>query len=286
MIPNHHDIVKNPQLNEQLMALGYLVIPFLDANSVSTLNTLFEEKHQAKEIKNLFVSSMHTSQLERETINAEIKRIFKPSIDMYFHNIQCLGGTFIAKAPDPNNILHPHQDWNIVDENHFRSYTIWVALQDVTSENGAMYVLPNSHNLVRGFRHLTIPSVYGKIYDLVWKKMKPIYLKAGEAIVFDHALGHASVPNKSESTRIAATHTIISEKAELRFYWNNKGIVEEYEGERGYYNQETAKYGPSHLKKIRTLDFMMHQLNEKEFRMKFEENVSFITKFKNWFTNG
>jgi hypothetical protein len=285
MSQNQSQIVKDETLNQQLLELGYIVIPFLNPDAIKELKSLFHSQHQVKEIKQLFVSSMHTNETEIETINDKIKELFKPSIDNYFQFVQHLGGTFIAKAPDPNNLLQPHQDWNIVDETNYRSYTIWVALQDVSSENGAMYVLPKSHNLVRGYRHLTIPSVYGKIYDNVWKKMKPIYLKAGEAIVFDHALGHASLPNKSNSIRIAATHTLISENAELRFYWNNNGIIEEYQGERSYYIQKAAKSGPSHLKKIKDLDFKMHQLDEREFQKLFSYESPIITKLKNLFFN-
>jgi hypothetical protein len=128
-----------------------------------------------------------------------------------------------------------------------------------------MYVLPYSHEYVRGYRHVTIPSVFGHIYDVVWKNMTPVHLKAGEAIVFDHAIGHASKPNTTDQLRIAATHSLISPNAEMRFYWNNNGTVEEYLGENDYYNTESARSGPGHLKKIRDLDFAIHQLDEQEF---------------------
>jgi len=128
-----------------------------------------------------------------------------------------------------------------------------------------MYVLPGSHEYVRGYRHVTIPSVFGQIYDSVWEHMVPIHLKAGEAIIFDHALGHASKPNGSDRVRIAATHSLLSPNFELRFYWNNNGTVEEYEGESDFYNTKEAKSGPGRLKKIRDLDFTPHQLAEKRF---------------------
>lgn len=274
-------ILKDEALNNHLMSEGYVVIPFIEKEAISELRTLFYKYHHSADVSKLFVSSMHTSNSQMEAINHSIKEKFNPSLEKYFQHVDYLGGTFIAKAPDSTNVLHPHQDWNIVDETKYRSYTIWVALQDVNDKNGSMYVLAKSHNLVRGYRHITIPSVYGKIYDVVWKKMRPVHLKAGEAIVFDHALAHASLANNSNELRIAATHSIVSKGAELRFYWNNNGIVEEYQGERSYYIQEAAKIGPSHLQKIRDLDFKMYQFENEEFEQIFSSQISFFHRLKN-----
>ena len=117
----------------------------------------------------------------------------------------------------------------------------------------------------QGYRHVTIPNIYGHIYDLVWAAMTPVHLKAGEAIIFDHAIGHGSKPNRSERIRIAATHSLLSPNAEMRFYWNNNGTVEEYEGENYFYITEEAKVGPGNLKKLRDVDFKVDQLNREEF---------------------
>jgi hypothetical protein len=103
--------------------------------------------------------------------------------------------------------------------------------------------------------------------------MMPIHLNAGEAIIFDHALAHASKPNKTNEIRIAATNSIISEEAEYRFYFNNCGIVEEYIGEPHYYVTEEAKTGAGNLKKIKDLDFKMMQLDEEQFYKLYEISI-------------
>ncbi len=261
----HPPIVKNEALNRQLIEKGFIVLPFLNNKEVEQLRNIYFSHHADSTIEGFYVSSHAKSWEELMNISDKIKEIVAPNIDKHFQHVQKIGGTFIVKAPDETNILHPHQDWRIVDEDKYRSFTIWMALQDTTDENGAMYVLLGSHEWIRGYRHITIPSVYGKIYELTWQYMQPIHLKAGEAVVFDHALVHASKPNVSNALRIAAIHTILSEGATFRICCNNNGVVEEYECPSGYYVKPEARNSPHHLPKIKDTDFKMVQLDEKAF---------------------
>jgi len=283
---NHDSILRSQDLNAQLFEQGYATLPFLNADEVEKLKEIFWKHHTTKEVEGLYVSSNAKSSEQIQQISDEIQLVFKRAINEHIENGITLGGTFISKPPHQTEPLHPHQDWSIVDESRFRSFTIWVPLMDVDETNGCMYVLPGSHEQVRGYRHLTIPSVFGQIYDLVWEHMKMVPMKAGEAIIFDHALGHGSKPNRSDNIRIASTHSLISPNFEMRFYWNNNGTVEEYEGESDFYNTEEAKVGPGRLKKIRDVDFKMKQLNQEEFNtlVGVETSSAGQQKMKqNWF---
>lgn len=263
---DHKPIFRDRALNESLFTEGYITLPFLKKEEVDALIDLFWKNHSKEEVEGgLYVTSHIKDSASIHSISDAIQAVFKRSIEEYIEDGLTLGGTFICKSPNQTEPLQPHQDWSIVDESRFRSFTIWVALEDVNDENGCMYVLPRSHEYVRGYRHISIPSVFGQIYDTIWKHMKPVHLKAGEAIVFDHALGHASKPNTTGHIRIAATHSLISPNPEMRFYWNNNGVVEEYVGEKEYYMKAEARIGPGNLTKIRDLDFVPHQLDDKEF---------------------
>ncbi|MBI1286617.1 MAG: hypothetical protein GC178_03470 [Flavobacteriales bacterium] len=262
---DHEPIFRDSVLNQRLFEEGYITLPFLNMKEIDQLKELFWEHHSQDEVEGLYVSAHFKNDAQIHQISDAIQQIFKRAINEHIENGMTLGGTFISKPPHQTEPLQPHQDWSIVDESRYRSFTIWVPLDDVSEENGCMYVLPKSHEYVRGYRHISIDSVFGKIYDTVWKHMKPVHLKAGEAIVFDHALGHASKPNTTDKVRIAATHSLISKDPEMRFYWNNDGVVEEYVGENDFYNTPEAKVGPGTLRKVRTLDFKPQQLNDEEF---------------------
>lgn len=270
----HVPLLRDSGLNQKLFEEGFVTLPFLNTGEVSALTALFYEYHSEQEVNGLYVSATNRGFEVVQELSERINNVFARAIEQHIENGIALGGTFITKPANESEPLHPHQDWNIVDESRFRSFTIWVPLTDVNDDNGCMYVLPRSHDLIRGYRHVTIPNVYGHIYDQVWRSMLPVHLKAGEAIIFDHALGHASKPNRSDRIRIAATHSLLSPNAEMRFYWNNNGVVEEYEGENYFYITEEAKAGPGKLKKIRNLDYRMTQLNEIEFRNVYQARVN------------
>jgi hypothetical protein len=261
----HPPIVRDNALNTQLFKDGYIVIPFLEEQEIGKLRDIYHEYHADDHIVGLYVSAHAKSWDEMIEISNKMQGIVEPAIDRNFENVQKIGGSFIVKAPDAQNILHPHQDWSIVDEDIHRSFTIWIALQDTDDENGAMYVLPGSHEWVRGYRHVTIPSVYGKIYDLTWQYMHPVHLKAGEAIVFDHALVHASKPNISNTLRIAATYTIISKNATHQICCNNQDVIEVYVCPPDFYIHPESRKGPFNLPKVKNADFTMKQLDGKEF---------------------
>lgn len=261
----HPPIMNNEQLNNQLFSEGFVTLPFLNDAEVAAARELFFQYHDPAAIKGFYVASHHLSLAVQMEIHLQLQAIFERAVRQHIQNMRCLGGTFMVKGYDPDAILHPHQDWSIVDERFYRSYTIWVALQDITDDNGALYVLPGSHDIFRGYRHITIPSIFGKIYDLTWKYMQPVHLRSGEAIIFDHALAHASLSNRTPQLRLTATNSLLSQGAEYRFYFNNNGVVEEYEGDPYYYIDDQARYSPGHLKKIRTLDVPVRQLDEASF---------------------
>ena len=270
---DHEPIFRDRELNRRLFVEGYITLPFLNENEIDRLKQIFKNYHpEVESAEGLHISSHIQGDDQIQQVSDEIQSVFNRAIDQHIENGMTLGGTFISKPPHQTEPLQPHQDWSIVDESRFRSFTIWVPLDDVNEENGCMYVLPGSHEYARGYRHISIDSIYGQIYETVWQHMIPIHLKAGEAIVFDHALGHASKPNTTSEVRIAATHSLISENPEMRFYWNNHGVVEEYIGENDFYNTPEAKTGPISLSKIRNLDFELYQFSEQSFLDTLQKN--------------
>lgn len=258
-------LLKDEVYNRQLLENGFVHIPFLTEQEVSALKALYINHYGNDKVEGLYVSAFKGKREIMQVVSDASSAIFERACNLHLNEVHKLGGAFIAKDYDPENVLHAHQDWSIVDEALHRSYTIWVPLQDIDETNGAMHVLPGSHNWVRGYRHITIPSVYGKVYDLAWKYSLPIYMKAGEALIFDHALAHSSRPNCSSELRIVATQGFVSKGAEMRIYLNADGIVEEYACGADYYLEPSAQAGPHPFPKMKDTNFKPIQLSEADF---------------------
>jgi hypothetical protein len=69
---------------------------------------------------------------------------------------------------------------------------------------------------------MNLPRYYEKNEEDIKKKFgKALYLKKGEAIIYDHRLLHYSFANKSNTNRLAATLVYVPNKAKIELYFKN-----------------------------------------------------------------
>lgn len=256
--------LQDAELNRQLAEQGFVVIPWLSKEEVTSLKLKFESAHDV-EMPSFYATSHHQDTDFRKSMSQAITDVLKPHADATFRDCELLGASFITKTKDESGKLQPHQDWNIVDENQYRSFNIWVPLVDLTAENGAIEVLPKSHNWVRGYRHSSIECAYRQVHDLVWENMKPLYLKAGQALIYDHALLHASTANQTNEWRTACASGIIPAEAQMYFYWNENGVVEQYESNADYFMTQNIFQKPVGLTKVDDLEYSFPVVDRKEF---------------------
>ena len=86
--------------------------------------------------------------------------------------------------------------------------SVWIALDDVTAENGAMRVLPGGHHQKW---HHTDPvngeEFSNRIQDLNEEHVIACEMKAGSALFFSDDLPHSSTPNTNGKDRYAIIST-------------------------------------------------------------------------------
>jgi hypothetical protein len=276
-------ILKNNQLDTQLLEDGYVVVPFLSSENINHLISFFKKNHPT-EIEG-FYATAHSSNIDfRKQMNQEIKSVFEDSIEKYFNECQALGGSFVVKSNKNSDLLQPHQDWNIVDENEYRSFNIWVPLVDLSEENGAIMVLPKSHRWFKNYRGPNIPNYLSDKQDEILNKMKTLNMKAGEALIYDHRLFHSSHPNISNDYRIATVFGIIPKVASMKYYFGRNENVEIYESSVDFFMEGNIQQGPEILKKIGEVDnskiiFREKTLYDNAFKKSFWDKLkTFVLK--------
>jgi hypothetical protein len=275
------NILKDPVKNKALQKEGFVRLNVLGHDEIVVLKKFKSQQHVGETINGLYVSANRLEKDRALEISAFLSEILKSKVNHLIDEVDVLGGTFIIKGANTVEKLEPHQDWNIVDESKSRSYTLWIALEDTNDQNGALYMLPRSHNTFRGYRHVTIPSIYGKVYEEVWRYMVPVHLKAGEGVLFDHAIGHASMPNRTVNDRVAVTCSLLTKNSSYRFYCLEDNAISEYFGEAEYYQTEEAKFGPGNLKKIKVLDEAPYQLTRRKLRANYGRFNRLLTYLRN-----
>ncbi|MGE0636368.1 MAG: phytanoyl-CoA dioxygenase family protein [Bacteroidia bacterium] len=258
-----------------------MVIPFLNRDEIIQLKNFFY-RHHLQLPKGLYATA-HVQDIEfRKKMNDFISEIFQRANKEKFADIIQLGGTFMNKAHGKEGLLIPHQDWNIVDEEKFRSFNVWVPLVDTDENNGGIQVLEKSHTILPGFRSVNTPSAFENIYDEVWKKMKTLKIPAGHALIYDHRLLHASRENNSDSDRLVVVFGIIPQKAEMRYYYKCENGVEEYACTPEFYLSGNPAEGPGNLIKLRDIKYPFPKINSEQLSAFYcdKKHNGLFNKFK------
>ena len=220
-------IVKHPELDTQLATQGYVIVPILSEQALQRL-TKYYLNFQKEEL-NHFYSSTHSPDFEfRKKSSDFIKETISALLPAILTDYRLLGGAFVVKPANGKGLLQAHQDWNLVDEGHARSYNLWIPLMDVNEHNGAVFVLPKSHRRIPTLRGPHIPSPFKNIEQSLWAYLTALPMKAGEALLYDHALIHGSPPNNTEKDRLGVVIGIVKKDVPLKIFGKEDGSINSY----------------------------------------------------------
>lgn len=254
----------NPELTERLATDGYATFDLLNELDIQALKTIFSDNH-ASTPEGFYATTHLEDKAKRKALSDQAMSILTVPIEAQFENIHLLGGAFISKAPGEKGTLPLHQDWNLVDEKHARSYNLWIPLVDVNEVNGAMRILVGSHSKQETFRGPNVPPVLYPISSEVVQHMVSLNMKAGEAVLYDHALWHSSPQNQTSELRLAFVLGVVPKEAELKYYQQNGDMVEEYASHPNFFFENDRESGPNGLTLLRSFHHPNAFLSKEEF---------------------
>jgi hypothetical protein len=214
-------IFKEDNLQEEFEKNGFVILDFYTSDEVQYLLNLYRELHPEDE-KGFFPSTFSKDKKYRITADEEIRKVGNRSIENYLTDIKVICGSFIVKSPGEDSIMDVHQDMTLVDESEFTGVNIWCPLVDLTDDNGLLYALPESHRIYPTYRGASLPTIYQDVYDDVKKYSIPLYLKAGQAVIFDQSILHWSKPNLSSEVRPVTNIYFTNKEARFQICYHDK----------------------------------------------------------------
>ena len=218
--PKMLKVFRDQALQDAFEKDGFVVVPFYTENEVKELTELYYRLHP-KDEKGFFPSTFSKDKNYRTVADAEIRRIDERAINHYLQDIQVICGSFIVKSPGPESAMCVHQDMTLVDESKYTGINIWVPLTDLTPTNGAIQALRGSHRLYPTYRGSSIPSFYETINEEIKPYLETLYLKAGQALIFDQSIIHYSDANLSDKVRIVCNTFFTNKDAKFNIsYWH------------------------------------------------------------------
>ncbi|MFI7272389.1 phytanoyl-CoA dioxygenase family protein [Streptomyces sp. NPDC049879] len=109
---------------------------------------------------------------------------------------------YVIKAADKDTSFAWHQDSGYVHEDHEPYVTCWIALDDVTEENGAVHLLPYSRSGIRSYvRHIKDERTNDQVCYFGSDPGVPVTVPAGSIAVFSSVMIHRSGPNLTDRYR-------------------------------------------------------------------------------------
>lgn len=216
----------DPELQERLDDVGYVVVPLLSSEQVAELTDGFDAiaadlgGTSAPEDYNSTYAEftiIHSQPDFRRRAFELICSTLQPAIERYLIDYRPLVANFVNKPPG-TGVVPAHQNFSVVDEAVERSVSVWVALVDCTMANGAMAMLDGSHRNLRGRRGMWAYQAFTGIeQEALDPLLTPVEVPAGHAVILDDALVHYSPPNLTQERRLAIQFVMVP--AETPAYW-------------------------------------------------------------------
>jgi ectoine hydroxylase-related dioxygenase (phytanoyl-CoA dioxygenase family) len=217
--PARHRLV-TPQMRAQYENEGYFVL-----EGVLTDDELDLLRGGAQYSIDKLDAAMDEAGVDRIGINARGKRYFsnmiyqdRPELRRFLFGetmAEICGATlgevaylfweqYVIKAGDPDTAFAWHQDSGYVHEDHQPYLTCWIALDDVTEENGAVYLLPYSRSGIKSYvKHIPDPVVNDKVCYFGSDPGIAMTAPAGSIVAFSSVVIHRSGPNLTDRMRRA-----------------------------------------------------------------------------------
>lgn len=216
-------IFKDHALQERFEKDGYAKITLLKDADIKSLFDYYHDQQLDNKIDGGFHISLDNQNEDLvKTISHNLENSLMPYADNIFKDYKIFTSSFVIKEPGKKNIVPPHQDWSFVDESINYSATCWIPLVDVTEENGALGVIKGSHKVFSHPRSSPSPQSKSPLADHIFTLfpyVDIIEMKAGECLIFDNRLIHASPPNLTQNARIAVGIGITGKDVQLKHYY-------------------------------------------------------------------
>lgn len=239
---------------------GYIIAEqLLDDASIR----VFEEFYQSippASADTFYSSHWNDDKAYRKKVDAFIRPILFEKVQSLFESYRPVYGYFLVKMPGEKGTVSVHQDWMLVDESKFHGITVWIPLVDTTLENGSFQIVENSHKFLSQIRGSNTHFPYRSDLDKVHQTfLTNINLKKGDALIFDHKLAHASLPNKTVLPRVAVGLVLLPQEAPFIHYYFNPQKKDKqlslYEVDDNFLLDFGLRDSPEKYKCLKQMDF-------------------------------
>ncbi len=256
----------DPGLAECMERDGYVVLPVLDADSIREVMAIY--CGAGVTFEQGWHTDMYSANLDyRRATHEQVGKIFADRILPLLNGFRFCCGNFVVKEPHIENTVPLHQDWTIIEHDQSRSLNVICAMIDVPPDHGQLRVLPGSHHAPKRVSfgpvdHLQIAHLLPLIEKQYVVRLQQ---RAGEALIYDGRLLHASDRNRSDRVRVCYSASFVPQESPLRHYYKDPqapDVLEEYEIDSDFFWKHKLGERPQEGKLVRAMPHVDSPITE------------------------
>lgn len=254
---SYRTIFRSEEMQKEFDKKGYVIVNgFFTPDQIEKFRDLYAEFPETG--LDGFFTSLYVSDAEyKQDLQQKLRAIQPNILDEFLIDYKILVTDYIIKTPVQSSLMHPHQDWTFVDERQHVSLNVWWPLEDVTHENGAIYILSGGHKIPFNIRGTEVPYCYSNVSNLNFETLTYLPMQKGDVLIYDHKVVHASPPNTSTKPRLAIGMAAVPKEAQIIHYIFNEAtkMLDKYEIDEQFYINYTygKKTMPAEAKLLGTV---------------------------------
>jgi hypothetical protein len=221
--PVENEVITDDAFRKKILEDGFIKLPKISDAKIESLKAAFHQYHQINETGMFYSLYSKDAGYRKETDNT-ISSILKNVFEQYFRNYKSSFNLFIIKTANTNEEFFIHQDPSYIDESKYSPLHIWIPLDDITENNGALCFVPKSHRFFAPYRNISFNPPYENIRPFIRQYLEPVFLKAGEILLFDPRLLHNSLPNNTNETRAVILCGLFPKEAEIISCYKDEAV--------------------------------------------------------------
>jgi hypothetical protein len=216
------DLIDNIQIPlEKVRKEGCSKISLFPIDKVSLIKDVVDA--ELKEEQHSFYNSGSDKNLERKQKFKElILHTLSEDIHRNFSDYCIARIVIISKGIGAHSACILHTDDNSFDENTGYPLNIWTPLSDTNSRNGAMNIIPCSHQYAPKVRGFGIPKFYDSLQEQLIKKAVQIDTTFGESLLYHPGILHFTKENHTDAKRYAIVIGLAPKNATQLVYIGKK----------------------------------------------------------------
>ncbi|MCO5233296.1 MAG: phytanoyl-CoA dioxygenase family protein [Chitinophagales bacterium] len=175
---------------------------FISKKKVDLLYKEFSRVHTSIDTsKNQWNSQRDLSLEDSKLVSENILHILETEFEKHFIDYKVLSASFMSKNPIKGSTCELHRDFTVFDESMVQYRNFWIPLIDINLENGALYVIPGSHQLFKDIRPMFADWSYEYLKNDLMQFAKSVYPHKGDLILYADKMLHGSWENFTSSPR-------------------------------------------------------------------------------------